>query len=226
MGPLQFLYTLWWWVTSVWQWLSTPSVCPWVGVVAAIIAAIALEPLNWLKSPWEFVSRIIKVSIAWLLVAFFLSAIVQVGAGSGGQGEVTRSAQTETLIAGSKGVLAASRDTQIPTGPSIIAVIRFLPSVTDQKMAQAFSCDVFAGNGKSVRPSLIRATSMPEFEGQLRKTLTEVAVPNNVSRPEIHVLRVPYPGENVLRKVCDIAANAVPTAQVLIDEWKRHEGQR
>jgi len=237
MEPLVTLYDLWTKIVSVFNWFLKPSVYPWAGAVAAFIAALCLEPRKWLKSPWELMSRPLKVSIVWLLLAFLLSGITQwsscKGWGTGRRGGTGDGAVT---IGGAEDA-AESKDGSTATGdalrkigedvfcerPNVICIIRFLPSVGKPREATPFSCDVLVRGDNSPAKKEIRAQNMLEFEDRLRDTLKQVVVPENLADPKIRVWPIPFPGENVLRKVRDLAAVAVPRATVVLCNGENHE---
>ena len=205
------------------------------------MAALALEPRNWLKSPWEFLSRSLKVSIVWLLAAFLLSGIPQWSSCKGGgdwrQGD-GRGDASETAAAAKEAVKSGNSSTQPPKDmrifgdnffrehPNVISIIMFLPSASNMSKAQPFSAHVYVRQGDSLWPVKIQTDNMSEFEKGLIEAFKQVATPENLSDPQIRVCPFPFPGENVIRKVRDLAAKIVPRATVVIDNGEPYEKRR
>jgi len=202
-------------------WFTTASVIPWAGALAAIIAALTVEPKTWLKSPVKRIGRALIVTAVWLVVAWLLSATAQLGSGQGsGKGQEGGSEKGS-----SQGTMPATPPVvvipgQFPSGTPehVDLVFRFIPSMANQLAAQDFSCDLFykssEDNGNGIQ---IRACDMHEFDKLLIQQLRHIG---NQSPRQLTILiaRSPFPGENVVRRVEKKIRSVLPTSTILFDE--------
>lgn len=58
-------------MADFWTWLTTPTVHPFAGIVAALAAALTIRPLSWLN-PFRAVRRIAQVAILWCVAVWML----------------------------------------------------------------------------------------------------------------------------------------------------------
>jgi hypothetical protein len=207
------------WIADLMTWLVSPSIIPWLGAVAAIIAALTVETKSWLKSPLRLIGRALRVAVVFLIVAWLLSSVAShfFGRGGAGDGSGTKNMTGEkfapppvTFVPG-----------QLPSGTpdDVDLVICFVPSAGDQSVAQNFSCDLFhKGADNAVRKIEIRGRDMDEFVKLLVQQFRAVKEPEAPKRLTILIKRVPYPGGNVMRRVSDKAQTVLPNTTVMFDE--------
>lgn len=206
-------------MVDVMTWLTRPSIALWAGVVAAIVAAMTIEPKTWFQSPAKSVRRASQVAVVWLVVASALCLVESVGGkhGTGGKGQAENS--NDGTGSSTPPVVAVAG--QFPPGAPDNAdlVIRFVPSRANQRLAQSFSCDLFyqAADKDTMRIE-IRARNMNEFEKLLVRQLRDLKSAQVAAGPTVQIARSPFPGENVVRKVRDQIRAACPQATVLFDE--------
>lgn len=209
------------WIFDVWTWLASPSVIPWAGAVAAIVAALTVAPRAWLRSPGEFVGRAIRVAAVWLLVVWLLSSAARFGSGRGSGN-------------GTKNGPEAEPGEQTPTPPVVVIkpgpfpagqpehvdlVISFVPSTTDPLQAREFSCDLHVkGVDANASKIEIRAKDNAEFKRQLENQLRNVKLPPAPKRSTIRIRRSPFPGENILRQVKEMVEKILPDSALEFDE--------
>lgn len=60
---------------DIFTWFIFPSVAIWVGLIAAIGAALSIDTRNWFKSLAGFFFRTARVCIIWLFLAFLLRGL-------------------------------------------------------------------------------------------------------------------------------------------------------
>lgn len=202
-------------------WFTTASVIPWAGALAAIIAALTVEPKTWLKSPVKSIGRALIVMGVWLVVAWVLCAAAQLGSGQGsGKGQEGGSEKGSSQGTMPETPPAPVIPGQFPSGTPehVDVVFRFIPSVANQLAAQEFSCDLLYkssdNNGNGIQ---IRARDMHEFDKLLIQQLRHIG--NQGSRQlTILIARSPFPGENVVRRVEKQIRAVLPTSTILFDE--------
>ncbi len=57
---------------AFWTWFTTPTIHPFAGVVAAIVAALTIQPLSWLN-PFRALRRLVQVVLLWLLIVWVIA---------------------------------------------------------------------------------------------------------------------------------------------------------
>jgi hypothetical protein len=209
-------------IGEVLTWLSSPTVIPWAGAVAAIVAALTIEPKTWFKSTLKSVGRALRVAVVWLAIAWMLNSAARLGSGRGssegqGDGSGTGKANGTALTTPPVAVLPS----QFPSGTPehVDLVVSFVPSPGNQSIAQDFSCDLLhKGVEKRATKIQIRARDMHEFDKLLVQHLRGVSLPHATKRPTVLIKRSPFPGENVVRRVGDKVRTVLPTATVVFDE--------
>lgn len=210
------------WIGQVLAWLTSPSVIPWAGVVAAVIAALTVETRTWLKSLLKSIRRALQIAAVWLIVAWLLTSAARFGSGRGsgegnGDGSGTGKANGTTPVTPPVAVVPG----QFPSGTpeSVDLVVGFVPSAANQSVAQDFSCDLLQkGTEKKAMKIEIRARDMHEFDKLLVQQLRDVTLPQASKRPTVLIRRSPFPGENVVRRVGDKVRAVVPNVTVVFDE--------
>ena len=204
-------------IIEAWTWFLHPSVIPWAGVIAAIVAALTVETKSWLKSPLRSIRRALQVAGVWLVIALFFGWALQPGdgggVGGGGESEADSAAKETPQV------------TVIPGQPvsgvleHFDLVISFTPSPGNQSIALDFSCDMQNKITKSESTKTeIRAGNMHEFDKLLVEKLREVDIPQHTKRLVVLIKPLPFPGESVLRRVNEKIRLVLPNAIVKFDE--------
>ena len=203
-------------------WLTSPSIVPWAGVVAAIIAGLTVEPKTWLKSPLKSIGRALRVAVVFLIVAWILSSFARLDTGRGsGEGDGndsgTGKANGNTPVTAPVTVVFG----QFPSGTPehVDLVVSFVPSAANQSVAQDFSCDLlYKGTEKTATKIEIRGRDMLEFDKLLVQQLRDLQLPPAPQRLTVQIKRSPFPGENVVRRVGDKVRTVLANATVVFDE--------
>jgi hypothetical protein len=210
------------WIGELLGWLISPSMLPCAGAVAAVIAALTVEPKTWLKSPLKSVGRALRVAAIWLVIAWMLSSAARLGSGRGGgegeeDGSETGKTNGNTLAVPPINVVPG----QFPSGTPehVDLVVSFVPSPGNGLVAQDFSCDLLhKGMDKKATKTEIRARDMQEFDKLLVQQFRDLKGPEAPKPLTVLIKRMPFPGENVMRRVADKARAVLPNATVLFDE--------
>jgi len=209
-------------VLAVLAWFARPSILPWTGAVAAIIAAMSVEPKTWLKSPMRSVRRAIGVAAVWLVVAWALSTTAQLGSGRGsgeGEGSGAGTGKGNGTTPATPPVIVVPGHFPSGTPDHVDLVISFVPSTGNKTVAQDFSCDLLQkGAEKKATRIEIRARSMHEFDKLLVQQLRDVSLPQSAKQPTVLIKRSPFPGENVVRRVGEKVRGVLTTATLVFDE--------
>jgi hypothetical protein len=195
---------------------------PWVGVVAAVIAALTIVPYRVFLSPRKAFAPAVQVTGVWLLVALLLTSVARFGGGgSGGEGkaEGTETGQNPSALAESRpaGIGKAGFPAGIPK--SVDVLLSFIAAEGDSTEARQFACDLLIrGEGDEAARIEIRAGSMEEFLSQLEGRLGDANSGKGRTLSSVLILRNPFPGEGVLSQVRDLVQSVLPNASVHYDK--------
>lgn len=210
------------WIAELLAWLTSPSIVPCAAVVAAIIAALTVEPKTWLKSPSKSVLRALRVAVVSLIVAWMLSSVARPGSGrasGAGEGNDSGTAKANGNTPVTPPVTVVPGQPPRATPDHVALVVSFVPSPANPSVAQHFSCDVLLkGTDKKATKIYIRARDMREFDRLLVEQLRNVQLPEAPERATVLIKRSPFPGENVLRMVEHSVRTVLSKATVLFDE--------
>lgn len=219
MGFLTWILT---WIRDLLTWLTSPSIVPWVGVVAAIIAALTVEPKTWLKPPLKSGGRALRVAVVFLIFAWMLSSSARPGSGRGsgeGDGNDSGTGKTNGNTPVTPPITVVPGQFPSSTPEHIDLVISFVPSAANQSVAQEFACDLLhKGTEKKVTKIKIRGRDMHEFDKLLVEQLRNLNLPKAPKRLTVLIKRSPFPGENVVRRVGDKVRTVLSNATLVFDE--------
>src|SRR5687768_3158009 len=74
------------WLYDFWTWVATPGVRPFFGAIAAVLAAMTIQPGTWF-SPLRALRRAFQIIVVWLVLAWLFGMIPAAnGEGFGWQG--------------------------------------------------------------------------------------------------------------------------------------------
>jgi hypothetical protein len=214
---------------DTWQWLISPWALPPIGALAAVLAALTVEPASWIRGPVRAIGRAVIVAIAWTLAVWILQKATGLGGGNGGGGGAG-SFGTEVIEAPMRASTEVAMTPSLPGGTSPDRLtIRFLPSNGDPSRAKAFSCEVvIPGRAAQEQAKIVtvRETSMDGFRDRLSSTLRDHATTND-SPPwaSAAISQHPYPGEPALLTVtgCIKATFPAVTIQRVVREGEDHQ---
>ena len=214
---------------DAWQWLTTPWAMPLIGALAAVLAALTVEPASWIRGPVRAIGRAVIVAIAWTLAVWILQKATGLGSGNGGGGGAGNSG-TEVVDAPTRASTEVAITPSLPGGTSPDGLtIRFLPSNGDPSRAKAFSCElVIPGPAPQEQAKIVtvRETSMDGFRDRLSSTLRDYATTKD-STPwaSAAISQHPYPGEPALLTVtgCIKAIFPAVTIQRVVREREDHQ---
>ena len=219
MGFLTWILT---WIRDLLTWLTSPSIVPWAGVVAAIIAALTVEPKTWLKPPLKSGGRALRVAVVFLIVAWMLSSSARPGSGRGsgeGDGNDSGTGKTNGNTPVTPPITVVPGQFPSSTPEQIDLVVSFVPSAANQSVAQEFACDLLhKGTEKKVTKIKIRGRDMHEFDKLLVEQLRNLNLPKAPKRLTVLIKRSPFPGENVVRRVGDKVRTVLSNATLVFDE--------
>ena len=209
---------------TVWEWLITPWALPLNGTLAALIAAVTVDPRSWLRAPVRAVGRAVVVATVWLVTVWILQQV----AGSGGRGP--GGSGREQAAPEKSAVVKLFIETSDGVSPDVLTV-RFVPSLGDPAQAQPFCCQLVipavTAGGQS-RQITIQETSMRGLRVALESALQGEA--SNVSTPRWGTAKIipePYPGEGPILTVFDCLKAVFPELTIervvsgtIVQEWK------
>lgn len=216
------MMAIWQEIVNFWNWLTSPSVIPWVGMIAAILAALSVDPKGWLKAPGQGLRRAGQVALLWLVLVWFVpwtscSKSNGTGCGSGsssgsGSGDGSGGGSPFPAGGGSSSSLGGIPTDVITALEQADLVVRFVPRPNDPATAQEFACDLHYRDEKGPQVISIRTAKMQEFDRQLEQQLRKV--PLTRKPPKVVVFRSPFPGENVLRRIREKIMASLPNPTV------------
>lgn len=216
-GPLRLLW-------DAWSWLTSPTVFGWMGIVAAIVAAFAVSPRQWVSSPIAFFGRCVCVVIAWVAVVLILSAVIPgssgVGSGAGEATEQEASVGDDALPAeGSGTVVVKPLNNSDATRIGDDIIVRFIASQANPALAQPYACDLLLKLPQ--KPSVlieIRSSSMSELIEQFASQLKENELHSYTANVSVRIEMSPYPGEPVIQKLKQLCRDANPNCDFVLGE--------
>lgn len=198
------------WLLGLWEWLTTPSIIPWVGMVAAMGAALTIRPRDWLACPKTFVVRPIQVAAVWLVLVFLLGMLPpgtpghDKGTGKGTNGDRDQSNKEEEMGTNQAPPVSVKAVPASTGGAGFDLTVRFVPSEANTSLAQEFACDlIIAADEDTANQVEIRADDMENFEVLLVKQLRDFKATHENPSFQVRVQNTPSPGQSVLRKVVD-----------------------
>jgi hypothetical protein len=205
------MMAIWQQIVNFWNWLTSPSVIPWVGMAAAVLAALSVDPKGWLKAPGQGLRRAGQVALVWLVLVWLIPWIScskhpgnSNGKGGGGEPPPPNGGSSSHPGGIPTDLITALEQADL--------VVRFIPRPNDPATAQEFACDLHYRNEKGPQVVSIRATKMQEFDRQLEQQLRKV--PLTRKPPKVVVFRSPFPGENVLRRIREKIMASLPNPTV------------
>jgi hypothetical protein len=208
------------WLFDFWSWLTSPSVVPWLGMLAAVGAGLTIRSRDWLTSPKTLILRSFQVAIVWLILVFLLGLLVP---GTPGQSDGKGKGSTGDESA--KGDDNAEQEASVSVktvpasagGQSFDLTVKFVPSKANASIAVDFACDLFFSGGEATQVE-IRAGDMENFQRLLVERLHDLK-PTSRKRPvTVYVEKSPSPGESVLRSVTDKIRAVVGNCEVSIGD--------
>jgi hypothetical protein len=215
-------------VVGLSSWFTSASVLPWAGVLAAVIAALTVDPKSWVKSPLKCTGRVLRVAAVWLVAVSLFQLVLPgtagwgrgsggTGSGAGGPGSGGGTGQStdapSTLVTEGAGPFPGGAPA------NVILIIEFVPSPANADVAQDFACDLLQrGPENRMKKVEIRAARMEDFNRELVRQLREVRPPADSEKPVVQVKQSPFPGENVLRRVRDKIRDVLPTVSVVSEK--------
>lgn len=215
------MMAIWQQVVHFWNWLTSPSVIPWVGMAAAVLAALSVDPKGWLKAPGQGLRRAGQVALLWLVLVWLFPWISCSKHHGSGRGSGTDSGNSSGEGGGGGTSPPSGGSSSHPGGiPTDLItaleqadlVVRFIPRPNDPATAQEFACDLHYRNEKGPQVVSIRTAKMQEFDRQLEQQLRQV--PLTHKPPRVVVFRSPFPGENVLRRIREKITASLPNPTV------------
>ena len=180
-------YFLW----STVSWILTPSIAPWVGVLAALASAITIDTKRWICSLGTFIARSLRIIVIWLIIIHCLRHLPngKGNRGSGVNGEI-KNPKLETVF-------------PAPTtidGKQVDLVIGFPVDPVNPKRGKAFSCDIRISQ-KNIR-SLVAINNI-DLLNQLVRELPEVNTGLNEKSKDylVYIKMIWNPGDSVLNQI-------------------------
>lgn len=206
------------WVTNTgvfcWDiicWIFTPSIAPWVGVLAALASAITIDTKRWISSLSTFFVRSLRVIITWLIIIHCLRNLPG-GRGEGNHGKYK----------GNGKIKHSNPETVFPTpitvdGKKVDLMIGFPVDPVNPNRGKAFSCDILIS--KKNKKSLTGINNI-DLLNQLLKELTDVKkVSNEKSNTYLVYIKMTFnPGDSVLNQIEERIKQIQPDASFVRGE--------
>lgn len=195
------------WLWEMWDWLTTQSVIPWTGIIAAIGVALSIRARDWLKSLGTFISRALQAVAIWLSLVVLLGTLGSGGTGGAkGNSKASGDNTEKSPVSNERQIappISSSIETSLLTGsPEFDLTIRFVPSAANPSLAQEFACDLIITSGsESAKQVNIREKNMENFQASLVKELRSFRTGR--VKPKVQIESSLSPGQSVLRQMSD-----------------------
>lgn len=191
---------------AIWTWFISPSVMPYAGAAAAILAAFSLQPLVWVTAPLRAVRWAIQAAIVWLIAAWLLSLL-----GGGGNGSKNDQNQGGPPTTEAKTAPEIRPSGSVGASPAGIVVVRFIPDPDDPAQAQAFACDLEI---EGAEPVPIRASTMDFLQEKVRKAFEDHLAKTGTPLARVEIVREPFPGDPCISALEFTIHSAMPGTRV------------
>ena len=209
-------------LTKVWLWVTSPSVAPWIGALAAIGAAFLNNLTAWLKSPKYGAFSVLRVGFFWLVIVVLVSFAMPRGNGTDENGDGKK---PELPITKTKPVVPIDDNGKKPNNdndnnpmsdgpPEGIDLIVLFPLVPGNGGILEFSCDLLPRVKSGGTSKLeIRGKDTQDFEKQLTDQLNKIKLK---TQPNISIQANPWPGQPAIRKIEGKVLEIFPGSSVSI----------
>jgi len=149
------------WLIKICQWFLGPNVIPWVGMVAALIAALSVHTRHWIREPKAIFGKLVWVAAVWLVSVLLIGWISSGTGGENGKGNgPTSEVDDEAKSAGSveTTLLPTHEGSAVPE--SFDLHVSFLPSNADPNLSKPFACKLITPTGQGAEQTLLTAPNM------------------------------------------------------------------
>jgi hypothetical protein len=202
-------------------WLVAPSVTPWAGALAAVIAAFVVSPVSWIKHFGLAIPRAVLAVAAWLAALWAINIVATEGwTGLTARLGFPAAAAGNNGAATAPAVPAGGPPAAVPPPARAAAVhfdVRFVTEPADPTRVMDFSCDVTIDTHKGPPATLrVQGTDWPSFEKELALTLRSGAGPGTPAA--VRIRRTPDPGPNTLERTRRAARATLPVAEVRVGD--------
>lgn len=218
------MYDIALWFGYALRWLTSPSVIPATGAVAAIAAALTIAPKSWFQSWGTSLGRVLRVAVVWFLVAWLMRTTLGVfgwsegsGYGADGAGHA-RGGAPNTADRSDTGLAVGNASFTANLPAQVVCAIGFVAQSHDPAVAENLRCTLLVRHGQGWKSQDIRGDDMPGFEQALAAALRAMAVDPSLTGPRAVIVSRPYPGEGTLRRVERVLRGVLPQVAVRIEE--------
>lgn len=199
------------------KWVVGPSIVPWVGAVAAILAAFATAPVSWLKHFWGMFPRAILVVAVWFGVVWLINYGLTNYVGGGPRGSGGSPGAGDGVIPNGAANAPPLRSDGIPGlgSPSLANAVdvRF---VNVGGRAADLACNVEGTVGMAPLSLPVRAASRPDFDRHFTAAVLAFARSPGVG-VVVRIHRAPDPGDGAVASMKALVQKALPGAAVSIE---------
>jgi hypothetical protein len=197
-------------------WTTTPTVTPWVGALAALIAAVLASPFSWVRHFGLLLPRIVFTIAVWFAALWLINDVLTHGLNGLSQRLGWGGGGGNPGLAGPPAALPNGANTATAGPPTVTVAVRFLPDAADPKQVRDFACEVTV-TPASGAPATVRvlADDWPSFERQLADALRMAASTARSAR--VRILTAPDPGPNTRERTRKLAHDTLPTADIRVE---------
>lgn len=219
-------------IQGLWTWLSTPTIIPLAGILAAIGAALTIRPKDWVLSIETFLARALRVGSVWILIVVCIGSFLpdkagsDNGTGSGNENANKKKAAEEEGNENRIPPTVVTKAVNTPQGGGRADLtVKFVASKANETVAQKFACDLLlpgdAGNSTLVE---LRASNMLDFEKllveQLRQFKATIKTSNEKRPTSVFLETNPSPGQSVLRRLSERIRIVLENCEISIGDSK------
>lgn len=192
------------------SWFKEPSVYPYIGVFAAIIAAFSIDSKGWIDVS-KIIRRIVRITVIWLAIIILFQSFINL-CGDGGSGGDSQKKNPSNQNTGPD-VKVGEFIPRNKFSSSDVLYISFLPSEKEKEAKKFSICFRIKDNENEI---IINQKSnldlIKELEDKLKKALTQkvLASVEHLKEKTAVIDSTFFPGNGTLIKIQTLLKEILP----------------
>ena len=203
------------WLREVWNWFTSPSVLPWIGLLAAIGAAVTIDMKQGGNSRVA-IQRLARVTLVWLGIVILLNSLLAFVPDDGPNGGGTTDEEVdEDDDEPELPPKVVTRKVGVPDDIDIL--LNFVYSDANDERLVQFACDITSRQkDNSLKHIEIRADNFKEFDVLLQAQLRNISTAYRTTGATVRINANPYPGKSVINRITGLIKNVLKNSLIEI----------